>query len=377
MAKLSYSIQEVEESMKDNSCILDFSSRIYYKILTGRRGVIMHPSPGRFCIAFPLEGSKGRICYRVWKEIIPDAFTRYRFIDAGIKTSGLDYFAGMRFVPAALRMKCDGTEVPGIVMDWVDGLTLDKFLQEKWNLQVDMQRLDFIREFYNMCYRLREAGMSHGDLSCQNIMVIKGNRIRLVDYDSVYVKDMGRNFYQTTGGADSFQHPDRIKSTIPLYAGIDDDNFSQLVIAISLWVAYFNHSIVERYDESNLLFLPGDFDGLDGYERVRSLHNSYGWKEASKHAASYLHLRTLLDALENGVKGSLNEVPSLLDFVTKDAIRAEHFYSALNEVGRKTPKIVKAAFCIACGNKFSNEDFMFCPSCGHKRYTYVADDIFK
>lgn len=371
MEKLSYSVREVEESIKDLSCILDSTVRNSYKTISGRRGIIIHPSPGRFCIAFPMDGNGTRICFRVWKEIIPDAFERYRHIGNRINSFGLEYFSGFRFISQALRMKCDNRIVPGMQMDWIDGKTLDKFLQDDWRDLTDVERLTFIRDFYYMIWELRDAGIAHGDLSCQNIMVTSNNDIRLVDYDSLYVTSMGKSFYQTTGGADAFQHPDRTKGNLALLASIDDDNFSQLVIALSLWVAYFDHNIVNHYDELNLLFLPGDYNGSTGYERLRSLKNSNGWKVAAKYASSYGHISTLMKALES-IQGPVHQVPSLLKFASKEAILSENFYSELEGASPNRPKVRMMDFCTSCGTKFNNNEFLYCPTCGVKRGSYTA-----
>ena len=107
MEKLSYDLTEVEESMKDTSCILDSTISRTHRTIPERRGRLLHPTPGRFCIAFPMDpvdGRGSRICYRVWKEIIPDAFRRYQFIGEGISKSGLEYFSGFRFIQEALKM---------------------------------------------------------------------------------------------------------------------------------------------------------------------------------------------------------------------------------------------------------------------------------
>lgn len=366
MEKLSYDLTEVEESMKDASCILDNSIRNTYQPIPERRGRLLHPTPGRFCIAFPMDaidGSGARICYRVWKEIIPDAFNRYKYIGDVAKTN-LEYFSGFRFVPKALKMKCDGRLVPGIVMDWIEGITLDKFLNGKWVDLTNRARIAFIQDFYYMCYQLRAKGIAHGDLSCLNIMVTPANRIRLVDYDSVYVSSMGNNFYQVTGGAEGFQHPDRINSKNPLLASIDDDNFSQLIIALSLWVAFFEPSITQRYDESNLLFLPGDLSGISSSDRLKNLKNSYGWKIAKKYCTQFAHISTLMSALES-IQDSVSQVPSLLKFVSRNTIQSENFYSKLAGV-----TISKVKYCTACGNIFTNDDFDYCTHCGSKRHVY-------
>ena len=368
MEKFAYELTEVIESMKDVSCIFDNNIRSNYKTIPeGKRGNLTY-STGRFCVAFPMDSVHGngvRICYRVWKEIILDAFERYEYIGKGIERAHLSYFSGFRFIRRALKMKCDQRIVPGMVMDWIEGETLDKFLCERWGELSELSRLTFIRDFYHMCYELHSAGIAHGDLSCLNIMVTAANDIRLVDYDSLYVSEMGTKFEQVTGGADGFQHPDRINAKKLPCGSIDDDNFSQLIIALSLWVAFFEPSITQRYGESNLLFLSSDLSGKDGDERVRNLRNSMGWKAAQKYSSRFEHVRTLMKALESSIQRPLSEVPSLLRFVGRDIILSEHFYSLLN---RKLQE--KASYCTACGHRFVSDDFDYCTICGTKRHVY-------
>lgn len=365
MEKVSYTIQEIEESMKDPSCILDSTIRTQFKTIPGRRGSLLHPAGGRFCIAFPMDGNGHRICYRVWKEIIPDAFERYLLIGESLSETRLPYFSGFRFVKKALKMKCDGREVPGMVMDWIDGVTLDCFLSERWMSLNSVEKVRFIRDFYIMCLELHEAGISHGDLSCLNIMVTDENKIRLVDYDGMFVPSMKRLYMQTTGGAESFQHPDRINSRSPLVASPFDDHFSQLVIALSLWTAYFNPEITRKFDETNLLFLPSDFNGSTSEARLRSLTQSDGWKEASRFVSAFGHIKVLMEALKS-VGGPYSEVPSLISTVRESAIRASDFYAQLRQSGL-SPRFYIANYCTECGHKFANPKIRFCTDCGKER----------
>lgn len=359
----SFHLQEVEESMKDPSCILDNVAR-QYQIITqgsGRRCIIVHPTAGRFCVPFPLVNGNRKICFRVWKEIIDDAFKRYELISKKIESVRLPYFSHFRYIPQALRMKCNDQIVPGIVMDWIEGQTLDAFLKERWKGLTLVKRLTFIRDFYWMIDELREVGIAHGDLSCQNIMVTDKNELRLVDYDSLYVSTMGRNFKQTTGGQPAFQHPDRTKRELPV--SIDDDNFSQLVIALSLWTAYFDVNVVDKFDEQNMLFNPADLEG--GLSKLR---NSPGWKEASKHQEKFGHIKKLMRALES-IDGPVEKVPSLLTLASRETIRSVDFYSLLD--GQPAPRVKLMDFCTSCGTKFKSPDFLYCPNCGTKRGQYT------
>lgn len=371
MAQLSYGSDQVMESMMEPSNILDSTARSYKTIVIGRgRRQQLVKSEGRFCMAFRLEGQSNQLCYRVWKELIPDALKRYKLIGDRLSKANLEYFSNFRYVPSALKMKCDGSVLPGIVMDWINGKTLDSFLHDDWSQLSDVQRLTFIRDFYYMCYELRENGIAHGDLSCLNILVTPNREIRLVDYDSLFVQEMGRNYYQTTGGAPSFQHPERTIPKSRLYASLDDDNFSQLVIALSLWIAYFDPYITQTYDESNLIFIPNDLSGNTGKERLKRITSSKGWMKAKSYEARFKHISTLLNALKS-VRDTLYNVPSLLNFATKDVILSPKFYSLLDKAETSVaPSIQKVTYCTACGNKFSSDEFDYCTACGIKRYTY-------
>lgn len=370
MAQLSYGSDQVMESMMEPTNILDSTARSYKTIVIGRgRRQQLVKSEGRFCMAFRLEGQSNQLCYRVWKELIPDALKRYKLIGDRLSKVKLEYFSNFRYVPSALKMKCDGSVLPGIVMDWINGKTLDSFLHEDWGQLSDVQRLTFIRDFYYMCYELRENGIAHGDLSCLNILVTPNRDLRLVDYDSLFVREMGRDYYQTTGGAPSFQHPERTAPKTRLHASLDDDNFSQLVIALSLWIAYFNPAVTQSYDESNLIFIPNDLSGNTGDERLRKLTSSKGWQKAKSYENDFKHITTLLEALKS-VSVELSKVPSLLNFASKEVILSPQFYSLLDKPSATLPSIQKVAFCTACGNKFTSDEFDYCTACGTKRYTF-------
>lgn len=371
MAQQSYGLDQVMESMMEIPNILDYEARTSYKTITigsGRRQQLINSS-GRFCVAFRMEGIRSQLCYRIWKELIPDAVQRYKMIGNRIPKTKLEYFSGFRYVPSALKMKCDGNILPGIVMEWIEGKKLDAFMTEEWSTLSDVQRLTFIRDFYYMCHQLRKNGISHGDLSCMNILVTPERDIRLVDYDSLFVSEMGRNFYQTTGGAPAFQHPDRTNASYPMLTSLEDDNFSQLVIALSLWVAYFDPSITQYYDDSNLLFLPGDMSGKTGSERLRNLKNSNGWKRAERVSTKFGHIPILMKGLES-IQYSVNQVPSLLKFASEEVIISTNFYILLDNAGHTSTQLVP--YCTACGQKFGNDGFKFCTACGTKRHTYTV-----
>ncbi len=153
-----------------------------------------------------------------------------------------------------------------------------------------------------------------------------------------------------------------------MFESIDDDNFSQLIIALSLWVAYFDTTATQQFDEMNLLFLPGDLSGRNSMERLNNLKNSQGWKIASRLSSRFGHISRLQKALES-VGGPLSKVPLLTDMASMEVVTSPYFYTELNRDGQ--PKIRMMKFCTNCGNEFNNDEFKFCPRCGVKRHTYT------
>lgn len=379
---MEFDLEVLRTSIMNSGNILDRDSAQNYTletfedILSG----ISEPydSSGRFGVAFKMNPRRGGIprCYRVWKDTNPDAKRRSDLIDKGIRRSGLRYFSGFRVVESALRVTSDSKQyiLPGIVMDWIEGDIFSSFLTEKWRGLSQSQRVEFIRAFYRMCMEMRDARVSHGDLSCKNIIVTPSREIRLVDYDSVWVSEMGDRYPQTTAGIPSFQHPLRF-TTANLKSGPDDDNFSQLVIAISLWTAYYNTSVVDLYADEELLFKTTDFGGSTPSERKNSLMRSDGWKRAM--AVQTPHMKKLMDALLCVGQSSLSGIPSLMSLTTRDQIMASDFVNAVSYgIVKKEPpvppkpKAYKANFCVQCGAKFNLETYNYCTVCGAKRATY-------
>ncbi|MDE5727343.1 MAG: hypothetical protein K2H94_04355, partial [Duncaniella sp.] len=147
------------------------------------------------------------------------------------------------------------------------------------------------------------------------------------------------------------------------------------VIALSLWTAYYNTSVVDLYADEELLFKTTDFGGSTPSERKNSLMRSDGWKRAM--AVQTPHMKKLMDALLCVGQSSLSGIPSLMSLTTRDQIMASDFVNAVSygivkiepPVSPK-PKVYKANFCVQCGAKFNLETYNYCTVCGAKRATY-------
>lgn len=359
---------EVKKSMAQSSNILDDEVRNNFECVIsgkGRFALPASPPPGGFCIAFEMRrrSGSGSLCYRVWHKTITLASERYRLISEHLRLKQLPYFVKYRFIPRALRINGTGEIIPGIAMDWVKGDTLDEFLKKRWGTMSLNARLDFVKYFIQICHGLRSNGIAHGDLSCANIMVDNGS-IMLIDYDSLFVAPMKNNFYQSTGGLAGFQHPERLKRT-DLRTSIDDDNFSQIVILASLFVAVYDSSVVEMFSEKNLLFYSVDLDGATGSERLAAMHRSKGWNRLKTVADSHPYLRKFMTALDS-IGGPLSSVPSICSIVPLSDLKKAPFIPEYIE------KKYVVRYCTSCGKLIDTDGrYRFCPNCGHPRHSYI------
>ena len=206
-----------------------------------------------------------------------------------------------------------------------------------------------------MCRDMTIAGIAHGDLSNSNILVMSSGEIRLVDYDSLYLPSMaGKGYTQTTSGQPAFQHPQR-RGAIPMSS--NDDNFSQILIYLSLLAISHDTTLVDNIAETELLFNNVDL------QSVNNFRNSNGYQVVSR--INDKVVRTCLTALEKAIAGPLSAVPSLVN-VLHDASPVE------------TPKPLSGGttyvvmfrnknYCPMCGTKYPSERSAFCSLCRHPR----------
>lgn len=309
-----FEVDDITRSVLDKKIIpLDIRENYEVHITGTSRGkTIVNESHGSFAVAYKMNALKkgnNNLCFRVWYNtaLIGDADSKLEneeqhreetkraelFNERMVKISSplitwnkeLPYFDNFEFFREAIVIKNNnGCErrVPGMKMDWIEGTILDKYIQEHALEKEKIRKL--AQEFLIMCKKFKEYGISHGDLSSNNIIVYeKGNevQIKLVDYDSMFIERTmaNKNYYQALAGTPGFQHHERLNSSKPLLASINDDNFSQQVIYLSILAVALNPDIAESYD-TTLLFCSDDlkddisFKNSLGYSEVAILQNN-------------------------------------------------------------------------------------------------------
>jgi len=150
----------------------------------------------------------------------------------------------------------EDSEFPVLLMDWVEGQTLDKYIREHIDDQYELSLLAY--QFSRLAMWLMPQPFAHGDLKPDNILVKEDGTLVLVDYDGMYVPAMKGQKARELGSPD-FRHPSRTEEVF------DDhiDDFSLASILLSLKAIALQPSLLEEYGASDrLLFSEKDYRNL-------------------------------------------------------------------------------------------------------------------
>ena len=331
---------DIAEAAFDINNVLVKSIRQDYEFLDGD---FLGPlrEVGGYCVAFPMrkKTGNGKICFRVWWVDNENLFQFSREVSESLKKIDLPYFIQYEYVDQALNV--EGTILHGVKMEWIDGENLDKYIIKNKNHPSKLK--DLADRFYAMCKDLINKGISHGDLSHSNILVTSSGELRLVDYDSLYLPSMSRDYEQTVSGQVPYQHPKRINSDKRLLISEIDDNFSQIVIYLTLLAIAKDPTLIKlipipedpKDNIQYLLFSESDlrnssyFIQSKAYKEIASINDS--------------NVQKCLQVLEKVIDGPFEQVPNVIKVIEG-----------------KIPQITQNR-CPVCGTLY----ILSCTNCGY------------
>jgi len=216
------------------------------------------PEPVTGSSAAVFQGTIGADCYALRCYTRADASSRERYeaLDRYVATHGLtDYVANVAWLEDAVRVR--RATWPVLRMEWIEGRILDEYvgyLVEKRNIAALGMLAAQWRELVKT---LQDAQFAHGDLQHRNVLVDQGARLRLVDFDSVWMPTLDGQSPPTESGHDNFQHPGRQGAS---GWGRWTDTFSGLVIYLSLLALASDPGIwLPLNTGENLLFEKKDY----------------------------------------------------------------------------------------------------------------------
>lgn len=214
-------------------------------------------SSGAFAVVFKMKDPKtGRNyalkCFTDEQEGRGEA---YRQIAEELEFVDSTYITAVKYLEQELFVdsSCNDEVFPVLLMDWVDGETMETYIVDHYADNHSMAMLCY--RFCKMAGWLRSQSFAHGDIKPDNIMVRPDGTLTLVDYDGMYVAAMKGRKSPTIGTKD-FAHP--LRTVDDFDETIDD--FALAVIALSLKAISLNPSLYTTYGASDrLLFAASVF----------------------------------------------------------------------------------------------------------------------
>jgi TPR repeat protein len=209
-------------------------------------------SAGGFSVVFKMKDKRDGRLYAV-KCFTKDQEGRaenYKLIADELEFVSSNYLTSIKYYERELFVDTDQTEeteFPVLLMDWVEGKTLDLYIKENAKEKYLLEMLTF--QFCKLASWLLSQSFAHGDLKPDNILVKEDGKIVLVDYDGMYVPSMkGQKAKEI--GSPGFRHP---KRTEDIFDETIDD-FSIAIIAMSLKAFALNKELIDEYCLSDLFF---------------------------------------------------------------------------------------------------------------------------
>ena len=214
-------------------------------------------SSGAFAVVFKmLDKRTGKYyalkCFTEEQEGRADA---YRQIADELDMVDSPYITSVKYMEKELFVdsQCEEDEFPVLLMDWVDGETMEAYIAANYRNQSAMSMLCY--RFGKMAAWLRSQSFAHGDVKPDNIIIRPDGSLTLVDYDGMFVPSMKGSQSPTIGTGD-FCHP--LRTVDDFDETIDD--FSLASIALSLKAISMSSILLDTYGASDrLLFSENDY----------------------------------------------------------------------------------------------------------------------
>lgn len=306
------------------------------EIVTDRRGFPKGIS-GNFAVVYQVRNGSKEFAIKCFIRQVTNQQYRYKRLSNYItsRRAQLPMLVDFEYLERGIRVNAQ--LYPIVKMGWVRGNLLHQYIEG--NLYNHRALRQLANEWKTIVEALRKNEMAHGDLQHGNIFVDAQERIRLVDYDGMFVPPL-RDDPPEEYGHRNYQHPRRSSNQ-----NYDEniDNFSNLVIYLSLLAVAAEPKLWNdfHYDE-NLILGEEDFN-KPGRTRV--------WERLRNSPDA--EVQRLTKILEKSCRSQVPRVPGLETILEK-------------RPGEKTP-----TDWVVCSKGHIIKDpsfFRYCPVCGEAVY---------
>ena len=226
-------------------------------------------SSGAFAVVFKMKDEQTGKCYalKCFTEEQEGRAEAYRQIADELEMVDSPYITSVKYMEKELFVdsQCEEDEFPVLLMDWVEGETMEAYIASNYHNQSAMSMLCY--RFGKMAAWLRTQSFAHGDIKPDNIIVRPDGSLSLVDYDGMFVPSM-KGCKSPTVGTKDFSHP--LRTVDDFDETIDD--FSLASIALSLKAISMKSTLLDIYGASDrLLFSENDYRNSSNSKVISAL----------------------------------------------------------------------------------------------------------
>ena len=226
-------------------------------------------SSGAFAVVFKMKDEQTGKCYalKCFLEEQEGRAEAYRLIADELDCIDSSYVTSVKYLEKEIFVdsSCEEDEFPVLLMDWVEGETMETYIANNYQDEYAMGMLCY--RFCKMAAWLRSQPFAHGDIKPDNIIVRPDGTLTLVDYDGMFVPAMNGQKSPTIGTKD-FSHP--LRTVDDFDESIDD--FALASIALSLKAISMNSKLLDTYGASDrLLFLENDYHNPSNSKAISAL----------------------------------------------------------------------------------------------------------
>ena len=246
------------------------------------------------CATTQTTGHRNKWAIRCFHKEAPDLQERYQHISDFLQKQTDNFFVKFQYEPESIRVR--GTWYPIVKMAWVDGDSLNEYIEDNLNNPQHLRNL--AEQFKLISKRLHELNMGHGDLQHGNILVGSNGHPILIDYDGMYVPTMPYKNSNEIGHI-NFQHPSRTGS----FFNAQVDRFSLIILYVSLQALASDSKLWQKYHTgTNLIFSRKDYQDSNNSSLFSDLKN-------------ISQIDSLISGLKNLCRCAVEDIPTLEDFL--------------------------------------------------------------
>lgn len=209
-------------------------------------------SSGNFAVVFKMKDVETEKLYAVkcFTREQKERQERYQEIIKVLEEIKSQYFVSTHFYDKELFVDTsqdEETEFPVLVMDWVEGLCLDKYMQV---IRDDKARRELLAQKFQefVCWLLPKH-FAHGDLKPDNIIVKDDGSLVLVDYDGMFVPSLyGKSALEL--GTPMFRYKDRTLDDFNEYV----DDYATVFILLILKIGVTHPNVMDFFQNKDNMF---------------------------------------------------------------------------------------------------------------------------